>query len=66
MRRMLHGHYPAVETEAMAIVEAVRKLQHFLARRRFTSKTDQLSLAFMFDSRKRTKIKKQQDPGLAT
>ncbi|CAB4035659.1 retrovirus-related Pol poly from transposon [Paramuricea clavata] len=57
---MLHGsklHYPAVEKEAMAIVEAVRKWQHFLARRHFTLKTDQRSVAFMFDSRKRTKIK---------
>ena len=50
-------HYPAVEKEAMAIVEAVRKWQHFLARRHFTLKTDQRSVAFMFDSRKRTKIK---------
>ena len=60
MTRMLHGselHYPAVEKEAMAIVEAVRKWQHFLARRHFTLKTDQRSVAFMFDSRKRTKIK---------
>jgi hypothetical protein len=41
----------------MAIVEAVRKWQHFLAPRHFTLKTDQRSVAFMFDSRKRTKIK---------
>jgi hypothetical protein len=41
----------------MAIVEAVRKWQHFRARRHFTLKTDQRSVAFMFDSRKRTKIK---------
>ena len=41
----------------MAIVEAVRKWQHFLACRHFTLKTDQRSVAFMFDSRKRTKIK---------
>jgi dolichyl-phosphate-mannose--protein O-mannosyl transferase len=52
---MLHGselHYPA-----MAIVEAVRKWQYFLALRHFTLKTDQPSVAFMFDSKKRTKIK---------
>jgi hypothetical protein len=41
----------------MAIVEAVRKWQHFRARRHFTLKTDQRSVAFMFDSRKRTEIK---------
>jgi hypothetical protein len=50
-------HYPAVEKEAMAIIEAVRKWRHFLAGRHFTLKTDQRSVAFMFDSRKRTKIK---------
>jgi hypothetical protein len=64
--RTLQGselHYPAVEKEAMAIIEAVRKWRHFLAGRHFTLKTDQRSVAFMFDSRKRTKIKnnKMQD-----
>ena len=56
--RKLHGseiHYPAVE-EAMAIVETVRKWQHFLVHRHFTFKTDQCSVAFMFDRRKQTKI----------
>lgn len=49
--------YPAVEKEAMAIIEAVRKWRHFLARGHFTIKTDQQSVAFMFDNRKRTKVK---------
>ena len=60
MSRTLQGselHYPAVEKEAMALIEAVRKWRHFLAGRHFTLKTDQRSVAFMFDSRKRTKIK---------
>ncbi|XP_068235485.1 uncharacterized protein [Palaemon carinicauda] len=50
-------HYPAVEKEATAIIEAVRKWSHFLARRHFTLITDQRSVMFMLDSRKRTKIK---------
>ena len=60
MSRTLQGselHYPAVEKEAMAIIEAVRKWRHFLAGRHFTLKTDQQSVAFMFDNRKRTKVK---------
>ncbi|XP_046862179.1 uncharacterized protein LOC124455579 [Xenia sp. Carnegie-2017] len=60
MSKTLQGselHYPAVEKEAMAIIEAVRKWQHFLAGRHFTLKTDQQSVAFMFDNRRRTKVK---------
>ena len=60
MSRILQGselHYPAVEKEAMALIEAVRKWRRFLAGRHSTLKTDQRSIAFMFDSRKRTKIK---------
>ena len=50
-------HYPAVEKEATAIVEAVRKWSHLLSRQHFTLITDQRSVAFMLDNRKRTKIK---------
>lgn len=60
MSRTLQGselHYPAVAKEAMAIIEAVRKWRHFLAGRHFTLETDQRSVSFMFDNRKRTKIK---------
>ncbi|XP_046863329.1 uncharacterized protein LOC124457082 [Xenia sp. Carnegie-2017] len=60
MSKTLQGsqlHYPAVEKEAMAIIEAVRKWQHFLANRHFTLKTDQQSVAFMFDNRRCTKVK---------
>jgi len=60
MSRTLQGaeiHYPPVEKEATAIIEAVRKWNHFLARRHFTLITDQRSVAFMLDNRKRTKIK---------
>lgn len=60
MFRTLQGselHYPAVEKEATAVIEAVRKWSHFLARQHFTLITDQRSVMFMLDSRKRTKIK---------
>ena len=50
-------HYPAVEKEATSIIEAVRKWRHFLARQHFNLVTDQQSVAFMLDSRKRTKVK---------
>ena len=50
-------HYPAVEKEATAIIEAVRKWNHFLSRQHFTLVTDQRSVSFMLDNRKRTKIK---------
>jgi len=46
-----------VEKEATAIIDAVRKWNHFLAGRRFTLITDQKSVAFMLDNRKRTKVK---------
>ncbi|XP_042204157.1 uncharacterized protein LOC121853847 [Homarus americanus] len=50
-------HYPPVEKEATAIIEAMRKWSHFLARHHITLITDQRSVAFMLDNRKRTKIK---------
>jgi len=59
MFRTLHGselHYPACEKEATAI-EAIRKWSHLLLRQTFTLVTDQRSVAFMLDSRRRSKIK---------
>ena len=50
-------HYPAVEKEALAIVESIRKWSHLLIRQPFTLITDQRSVAFMLDNRMRTKIK---------
>ena len=50
-------HYPAVEKEATAIIEAVRKWNHLLSRQHFTLVTDQRSVSFILDNRKRTKIK---------
>ena len=49
--------YPAVEKEALCITKAVRKWSHLLARFTFKLITDQPSVAFMLDSRKRTKIR---------
>lgn len=44
MSRTLQGselHYPAAAKEAMAIIKAVRKWSHFLARQHFTLATNQ-------------------------
>ena len=49
--------YPAVEREATAIIEAVRKWAHYLHGRTFCLVTDQRSVAFMLDPLKGTKIK---------
>eukprot|EP00794_Sanderia_malayensis_P004469 gene4469-5063_t len=49
--------YPAIEKEALAIIEAVRKWSHFLSRESFILIRDQQSVSFMFDNRKRSKIK---------
>ena len=60
MSRSLSGSelaYPSIEKEATAIIEAVRKWQHLLIRQHFVLVTDQRSVAFMLDARKRTKIK---------
>jgi len=60
MSRLFHGselQYPAIEKEATAAIGAVRRWSHFLARQHFTLVTDQRSVAFVLDNRKRTKIK---------
>ena len=49
--------YPAIEKEALAVVEAFKHWSHLLLGRRFTLITDQRSVAFMFDARKHSKIK---------
>ena len=60
MSRLLSGsevHYPPVEKEATAVIESVRKWAHLLGGRQFKIITDQKSVAFMLDNRKRSKIK---------
>jgi transposase InsO family protein len=49
--------YPAIEKEAYAIVEAVRKWRHFLLIRPFTLLTDQQGVSFMFHNTAAGKIK---------
>ena len=49
--------YPAIEKEATAIIESVRKWAHFPKARTFTLVTDQKSLSFMFDKGNHGKIK---------
>ena len=61
--RTLQGseiHYPTFEKEATAIIEAVKKWSHFLSRQTFTLITDQRSVSYIFDSRRRSKNGKVQ------
>lgn len=60
MSRSLHASekgYSIVEKEALAIIEAVRKWKHLLSLHHFKLYTDARSVAFMYDNRKRTKVK---------
>ena len=58
--RTLHGSelgHPSVEKEACAIIEAVRHWRHYLTDRRFTLKTDQKSVSYMFEKNHKGRIK---------
>jgi len=58
--RTLRGpeaRHAAIEKEAQAIIETVRHWKHYLIGRRFTLKTDQRSVSFMFDKHQKSKIK---------
>ena len=58
--RMLNNsekRYPAIEKEACAVVEALRKWRHFLIGRHFTLVTDQKSISYMFNAKHASKIK---------
>lgn len=50
-------HYASIEKEAHAVVESIRKWRHYLLGRQFTVVTDQKSVAFMYNSRNKSKIK---------
>lgn len=49
--------HSAIEKEAYAIVEALRKWKHYLLGRHFQIITDQKSVSFMFDNKQPGKIK---------
>ena len=51
--------HSAVEKEAQAIIEAVRKWRHFLTGHHFKLITDQRSVAVMFDRRATGKVKNE-------
>lgn len=49
--------YLAVEKEACAIIESVRRWKHYLSGHHFTLTTDQKSVAYMFDKKHKGRIK---------
>ena len=49
--------YPAVEKEACAIIEPVRRWKHGLKGRHFSLVTDQQAVSYMFDQHHKGKIK---------
>jgi len=49
--------YPAVEKEACAIIEPVRRWKHDLKGRHFSLVTDQQAVSYMFDQHHKGKIK---------
>ena len=50
-------HQPAIEKEAYAIVEALRKWKHYLTGHHFTLVTDQQAILYMFNKNHQGKIK---------
>ena len=50
-------NHPPVEKEAAAIVESIRAWRHFLIGRNFELITDQKSVRYMYDNRRKCKIK---------
>ncbi|PIK34785.1 hypothetical protein BSL78_28388 [Apostichopus japonicus] len=60
--RPLNGaekNHPAVEKEALAIIEAVRHWSYYLIGRRFKLTTDQKSVSYVFDIQHKGKIKNE-------
>ena len=57
------GH-SAPEKEACAIVEAVKKWRHFLLNNHFQLVTDQEAVAFIYDYKKKGKVKNEKNPAM--
>ena len=49
--------HASIEKEAQAIIETILHRKHYLMGRHFYVKTDQRSIAYMFNNKKRDKIK---------
>ena len=49
--------HTSVEKEEAAIIETVRKWRHYLTVKQFTLITDQKSVAYLFNTKRRSKIK---------
>ena len=61
-RILIRSHeqrHPAIDKEATAIIEAVRKWSHFLLGQHFTLITEQRSVAFMCDTNRHSKVKNE-------
>ena len=59
--RTLHGaeiRHASIKKEAQAIIETICHSKHYLTGRHFSIKTDQRSVAYMFNNKQRGKIKK--------
>ncbi|XP_045518605.1 uncharacterized protein LOC123710627 [Pieris brassicae] len=59
-------NHSAIEKEAYAIVESLKKWRHFLIGRHFKLVTDQRSVSFMFNMKHSSKIKNENSRELAT
>ena len=58
--RTLQGaeiRHASIEKEAQAIIETIHHWKHYLTGRHFSIKTDQRSVAYMFNNKQRGKIK---------
>ena len=52
-------NWPPVEKEACSIIESVRNWRHFLLGRKFSIKTDQEAVSYIFNSKHKSKIKNE-------
>ena len=60
--KTLHGSekkWPIIEKEAYSVIESIRYWKHYLTGKRFTLKTDQKSISYIFDYKHKSKIKNE-------